>query len=129
MTIGEHIRELRLQRNLSQDELGELAQVNGRHISRYENGKVRPTAKVLRRFAKVLDVSLEDLMALTKGQTAISEAVPFRDGDLYQQFLEVDRLDEEDRFVAKRMLQALIMKKQLQDLLTQQPRLRASRSA
>lgn len=129
MSIGEHIRELRLQRNLSQDELGELVQVNGRHISRYENGKVKPTAKVLRRFAKVFEVPLEDLIALTKGHTKGVDSTPFRDNDLYQQFLEVDQLDEEDRFVAKRMLQALIMKKQLQDLLTQQPRMRVSRSA
>lgn len=122
MRIGEHLRELRLERGWSQDELGEKIQIDGRQISRYENGHVKPTAKVLRRFAKAFEVTLKDLEDLAKAPSEAAAEFGFQDQELYQQMVEIDRLDEEDRYVAKRVLQALLMKKQLETFLAQPSR-------
>lgn len=118
MTVGDRIRQLRQARGLTQDGLGVLVHVDGRQISRYENGKVKPTGKILRRFADAFGVELEEILPAPTSQPAAA----FQDIELYRQFLEVDRLDDEDRYLAKRMLQALVMKKQLQDLLASHSR-------
>lgn len=114
MSLGARIKRFRQQRGWTQDELGERAQVDGRQISRYENDRVQPRTKIIRRLAEVFEVEQEEL---TRGISAKDHQEQFRDPELYQQFLEVDQLDEEDRFVAKRVLQALLMRKQLQNML------------
>ena len=53
---------MRRQRNLSQGELGELAQVHYTHISRYERGVSKPKAATLQRLANALGVSSDFLM-------------------------------------------------------------------
>ena len=113
MEVGERIRQLRAARGLTQDELGKLIHIDGRQISRYENGKVKPTGRILRRICEHFQVSLDEVVTQAPG--ARPEAL-FQDKELFQQMLEIDRLDEEDRYVAKRLLQALLMKKQLQEL-------------
>ena len=115
MSTGERIKRIRQSKGLTQDQLGEIVHIDGRQISRYENGKVKPTGRVLQRFAEALGVPLE---ALTPKMEDESQPPTFQDQDLYQQFLEVDQLDDEDRYVAKRLLQALVMKKQLGELLS-----------
>ena len=59
---GERIRELRKARNLSQDQLAELASLNRVTIAKYEAGKVEPGAQALARIADALEVSTDVIL-------------------------------------------------------------------
>ncbi len=112
MTIGQKIRKLRRERDWTQAELGERAGINYRNITRYESGKLRPGLKVLRKLAAALEVPLDDFME------AQEQAAPagLRDPELLQHFRDVEQMPEEDRAAIKRLLQAMVIKHQVQNL-------------
>ena len=56
------LREIRKQRGLSQGQLSELSHVHRISISRYETGKKKPNVDSLKRLAKALDVSTDELL-------------------------------------------------------------------
>ena len=56
--IGSKIREIRVKRKLSQDELAELMDVNRSTISKVENGKFAITIDYLMKFGWVLDFNI-----------------------------------------------------------------------
>jgi len=55
-TIGQRIAELRLERDLSQEELARAVGCSVTTISRLENGKNDPLDRTLRRVARALGV-------------------------------------------------------------------------
>jgi len=116
-TIGEKIKKLRQERNWTQDYLGEKIGRHGRHVSRYENNKTRPSIKTLGKMAEVFGVSVDEL---TYDEGKILHEGMIHDKELLRQFQEIEKASEEDRYIAKKMLQALLMKQQLQHLLAQQ---------
>ena len=61
MSLGNKIKSLREELRLSQDKLGEIASLNGRHISRIENGHMMPSIDVLKKIARALNTSLDYL--------------------------------------------------------------------
>jgi len=68
--IGERIRSYRLRRNLTQDALGELADVHGKYIGQVERGEKNATIESIGKIAKALDVSLALLLEnIVVGQT------------------------------------------------------------
>lgn len=58
--LGARIKELRKSRNLSQEALAEVIEVEPRHLSRIEVGKSYPSLDRLERISKALDVPLKD---------------------------------------------------------------------
>jgi len=62
-TIGKRIREARLARELSQEQLGEQLGVSFQAVSSWETGKFIPDADHLSALAGVLDISLDSLLA------------------------------------------------------------------
>ena len=56
------LREIREQKGLSQVQLSELSHVDRVSISRYETGRKMPSVDSLKRLAKALDVSTDDLL-------------------------------------------------------------------
>jgi DNA-binding XRE family transcriptional regulator len=61
------IREIRQERGLTQDQLAELSRVPRICISRYESGKYYPSLSNAMKLAKVLNVSVEDLIGKKAG--------------------------------------------------------------
>ena len=59
-TIGQHLRQWRTRRGLSQLALALAAGVSPRHVSLVETGKSHPTAEMILRLARPLDVPLRD---------------------------------------------------------------------
>ena len=60
--IGERLRELRLKRGLSQDELARRANVTQGLIWQIEAGRRTPSLRTLLRLAEALSVSPEELL-------------------------------------------------------------------
>jgi transcriptional regulator with XRE-family HTH domain len=65
--LAQAIKQLRLERGLTQEELAHLADLHPTRISHLESGRVNPRWGVARRVAYALDVSLDDLAALAEG--------------------------------------------------------------
>ncbi|MBF0397349.1 MAG: helix-turn-helix transcriptional regulator [Desulfobacterales bacterium] len=58
--IGIRIKEIRIRRSLTQEELAEKMNTNPKYISSVERGKENPTLSMLENFANSLDVNVED---------------------------------------------------------------------
>jgi len=66
--IAKKIKEIRLERNLSQDRFGKKIGVSGKTVSAYENGKCTPTFSVLDSISQVYDVTFVHLKKSKEAQ-------------------------------------------------------------
>jgi len=64
--LGKAIRALRHKAQLSQEALGERAEIHATWISHIESGRINPTWGNVRRIASGLKVELRDLAALAE---------------------------------------------------------------
>ena len=60
------IREYRIMRNITQEELAELLNITPRQVQRIENGQSRPSLKTLKLIIKILEISDDDIVKLIK---------------------------------------------------------------
>ncbi len=63
LKLGENLRRLRMDRELSQERLADLANVHWTQVSRLERGTLNPSLRSLIRLAKGLDCRLEELVS------------------------------------------------------------------
>jgi transcriptional regulator with XRE-family HTH domain len=64
--LGRAIRRLRRERNLSQEELGHLAEIHPTWISHIESGRTNPAWGTVRRIAQVFEVRLSAVVLLAE---------------------------------------------------------------
>lgn len=60
--VGKHIRKIRKEKNLTQDELAERLHCTRQTVSNYETGKSEPDISLLIELAGVLEVEINDLI-------------------------------------------------------------------
>lgn len=72
--LGEHIRRARLEMGWSQEKLAELLDITPTHVKHLESGHRKPSAEVLFSLAKLLNMSLDNLI--------------FRENDLQNQTIQ-----------------------------------------
>jgi len=60
--IGEIIKQLRLEKGLTQKKLAEMTNISEISIRKYENGERKPKIEVLQKLADALEISLNQLM-------------------------------------------------------------------
>lgn len=60
--FGNFIYELRSEKNISQEELGQIAGVSNSTVSKWENGKSIPPMKTLKILSSYFDISVEELL-------------------------------------------------------------------
>jgi len=75
LEIGNKIRELRSQKNLSQEDLAYLCKMNVRSIQRLEAGEVRPRPYTIRTLSDVLDYKFEYDTANETTKVSFSETL------------------------------------------------------
>ncbi|HMQ27436.1 MAG TPA: helix-turn-helix transcriptional regulator, partial [Acidimicrobiales bacterium] len=102
-------RQVRKEAGWSQGDLGERIGTDPGRISRYESGRITPSADALVRIAEALDVSLDYLLV---------DDIPRRplhtpDHHLGERFNPLEELDEEDLSSLLNHLDGLIAKKRL----------------
>ncbi len=114
MSFGQRLKELRLNKKLSQSKLAGLAGLHYTQIGRYERGDSTPSAEVLKKLADILEVSTDYLMEGTTGEVAQSH---LHDRELLRQFQQIEKLTDEDKKVVKTFLDAFITKKHLNELV------------
>jgi transcriptional regulator with XRE-family HTH domain len=62
MPLGERIRQLRKEAGLSQAELADKIGADPGRVSRYEAGRITPSAEALVRLAETLNISIDHLL-------------------------------------------------------------------
>lgn len=100
MTFGEKIRQLRKRKKLTQEQLAELIGSHENHIGRYEKDQSVPTAPAIVKLAEVFNVTTDYL--LLENENTLS--VKISDSELFDQFQEVDKMDDEKRALVKRII-------------------------
>lgn len=73
---GDRLRQLRLQRGLTQEDLAAALHLGGKEIWRYENNKTDPSAETLAHIADFMRVSADYLLGLS------NEPLPLSTSDL-----------------------------------------------
>lgn len=61
--IGMFLAELRKERDLTQDELGEKIGVTNKTVSRWENGNYLPPVEILQMLSKLYDISINEILS------------------------------------------------------------------
>jgi transcriptional regulator with XRE-family HTH domain len=115
MTFGEKLRQLRKEKGWSQDKLGEMVKIHGRHIGKYELGQVLPTAEAIIRIATAFNVSTDYLLFDESEDRSSAEIKDIR---LLKEFEEVDKMNEKDKEVIISLIDAYIKKNQISTLLS-----------
>jgi transcriptional regulator with XRE-family HTH domain len=112
-SFSERLKQLRLQKGLSQSELGNLAHVNYSYIGKYERGSANPSLETLVLLANCLSVTLDYLVNGNEDDVAIAS---LNDKELLQMFKDTENLDEKDKDVVKIFLSAFINNKKIKQL-------------
>ena len=118
MHIGEKIKKLRKERNLSQAQVAIKIGTDARRISNYENNINIPTTDLLVKIAEIFNVSMDYLVKADVENTATT---PIRDKKLLEQFEEVDRMPEEEKKHIMFLIQSVIDNKRVKKLVQEIP--------
>ena len=104
MAFADRLASLRKQNGLTQQQLAERVGLHQTQIHRYESGTSEPSMDALRRLARALAVSVDELVFEPSERGA--------DEEFRQHFEALRSFDEDERKVAKALLDSLILKHQ-----------------
>ena len=76
MTIGKTLLRIRMDRGMTQGELGERAGLATSYISRIENGRIQPTLKTLTRVTEALGVPLAEVFGDDRARSSGAGGCP-----------------------------------------------------
>ena len=87
--FGNRIAQLRKEKDLSRDELGEKIGTSGAIVGRYERNDMKPSIEIAAKIAEALDVSLDYLVGIS------SELI--KDKKMINRLEDVKKLPEKER--------------------------------
>jgi transcriptional regulator with XRE-family HTH domain len=111
--LGKRILELRKRKNLSQTDLANTVGISYAQIGRYETKNTQPPAEVLKNIADALDTTVDFLIS---GDTNEKAKSTLKDSELLQQFKAVEQMNDDDRTVIKKLIDAFITKAKIKQL-------------
>ena len=114
MTLGEKIRQLRKEKGFSQNLLEKRSGVNAKLLSKYETGRIIPTADTLKKIAEGLAISADYLLFDNVPKNGLS---PLKDLELFDMFKEVEDMNPENKSMIKNLISAVIVKNKVQNAL------------
>ncbi|NIO87013.1 MAG: helix-turn-helix domain-containing protein [Candidatus Aminicenantes bacterium] len=117
MSFAERVKKLRQERNLTQGELGLKLGIHQKQISAYERGINFPSTEILIKMAEFFDVTLDYLAFKKKGEEkGQTGKFNIQDRELLRRFEVLDRLSDNEKSLAKEMLDLIILKHKFQEL-------------
>lgn len=119
MDFGQRLAALRKERALTQQQLADRVGCHVTMVRRYEANETQPTLEVIRRLAVALSVSA-DTLVFEKDERGPAQ-------DLRLQFEAISQFDDEDKELARGVLEGLILKHQAKQSLLRQAASSASR--
>ena len=76
MTIGKRIAALRREKGLKQDDLAQLLEVSPQAVSKWENDLTCPDISLLPKLARILGVSVDELLSGKQEQQSVVTLIP-----------------------------------------------------
>ena len=76
MTIGKRIAALRREKGMKQDDLAQILEVSPQAVSKWENDQTCPDISLLPKLAKVLGVSVDELLSGKQENQPLVTMVP-----------------------------------------------------
>lgn len=116
MPLGERVKQLRKERRWSQDELAVKIGSDARQISRYENGRIKPSTDAIVKLAETFDVSIDYLLL---DGTARRSLRPVDNGRLAERLKDIDDLTDEERASLLLILDAFLTKNKVKSLVAE----------
>ena len=113
MSIGRKIRELRKEKDWSQNELAKRARTRPHVISYYENDKSVPSVEGLTKLANAFGVPLDYLV---NGSVSEKASAELQDRELLEFFKKVQSLDPSSKSAFKDVVRSFILGKQVSSL-------------
>jgi len=115
-TFGDHLKDIRSGKGISQGQLADLMGIHSTHISRYERNQTIPSVDVVKKLADVLEVSVDDLVYGADQEKAKAK---IQDSELLAMFSKAQQLNDTDKEAIKAMLKAFLFQKDMQQQLAQ----------
>ncbi|MDM8535359.1 helix-turn-helix transcriptional regulator [Desulfobacterales bacterium HSG17] len=114
VTLGDKIKLTRKEKGYSQVFLEKKCGVNSKLLSKYENGRIIPTADTLRKIAEGLDISSDYLIFDNVPKDRVCR---LNDLELFEKFREVECMDPENKSMIINLIDAVLIKIKVQDVL------------
>jgi transcriptional regulator with XRE-family HTH domain len=111
--LGNRIVELRKKKGFSQSNLAKQVGISYAQVGRYEIKGAQPPAEVLKKIADALDTTVDYLINGDTDEKAVSS---LKDAELLQQFRAVEQMDDDDKGTVKKLIDAFITKRKIQQL-------------
>lgn len=105
MTLGEKIKQLRKEKNWSQQKLGETIDIAKSVIWKYEKDEAIPSAEVIKRIAIAFGISADYLLF---DQSERDNITKISDKRLLKQFEEIDSYSDKEKEYVKYFLELAI---------------------
>ncbi len=112
--LGERIKELLKERDMSVLELCEKTKVSKAQMNRYINHGKNPQGDILNKIATSLNTSVDYLL---NGKTDEKAKATLKNAELLNQFKAVEAMSEKDRNIISELISAFIAKRQIQKLI------------
>ncbi len=110
-SFGDNLKSIRIEKNISQNELAEMINMHATHISRYERNLTSPSVDVMKKIAEALGVTADQLIYGNAQQKAKDK---IQDSELLTMFTKIQTLHKDDVHCVKSLLNAYILKTDLQ---------------
>jgi transcriptional regulator with XRE-family HTH domain len=114
--FGDNVKKIRVEKNISQQELADIVGIHSTHVSRYERNMAQPSVEIAKKMAEALNVTVDTLIYGQQDEKAKNN---LKDADLLNLFTKVQLLDKQDLTAVKSMLKAYIFQKDTQARLAQ----------
>jgi len=114
LPLPERIKKLRKEKGWKQSDLAEKTGIDRNMISYYENGKYLPSADALMKIAEIFDVSIDYLLVEDIQRKPLRQSI---DSEMVKYLNELDHLDAKDQEMIKYLINSLITKNKVKDLV------------
>jgi transcriptional regulator with XRE-family HTH domain len=111
MNLGENIKKTRKDKGLQQKQVALEIGVDQSNYNKIENGKREPSVSILMHLAGLFDVTLDYLVNPDKD---LPKEVVIEDKTATEQLRLITELDDEDKQVIFKMIDAMLTKKRFQ---------------
>lgn len=118
MSFSEKIVSLRKERNWTQVQLAELLGMAVNQIKRYEKGKSAPSLGAIKKLAITFGISADELI-FDDGDAVASQRL---DASLLRRFEKISSLPKKEREAVETVLDGIIIKNQLNDMMSYKDR-------
>ena len=109
--FADNLKRLRTEKGISQEDMAKKIKVHAGHLSRYERGLSAPSIEVVEKMARILDVSIDELVF-----GAVNERMEknISDRELLSMFQKIQSLEQQQQNTVKDFISAYLLKADLQ---------------